>query len=249
MATATEILPEGSAGIAGMGNPPRATLPATPAPSETATPAPTATATAKPLSSGEKLNESGYAVSASYGLQSGVEFKQVEGAGIGSDQVLVAGYSDALDVYGYVEQGVEVCFPGSGALVFLDASTSPRRLRSLDAYAKEGMTCATIDSAGTVVLQGASSGQSSAPAPATSTPTTAVLSYCQVKTTDILNLRASPNGRVIGYVAYNATLRATERQAGWYKVRVDGLVGWISADYVKTSALCAVSRLQASSAA
>ena len=78
----------------------------------------------------------------------------------------------------------------------------------------------------------------SAASQATNAPPAATLAYCQVKTTDILNLRASPGGTVIGAVAFNATLRATEKKAGWYKVQVVGITGWISADYVTASGDC-----------
>ena len=139
-------------------------------------------------------------MSATYGLQSGVAFQQVDAAGIGNAQILKEGFIDALDVWGYVDQGVEVCFPGSGTLVFLDASTSPRALSSLDDYSKDDMTCATINSAGTVVLQ--NSGSAAPTVTAAPASSAASLGYCEVTTTDILNLRASPNGEVIGAVAY-----------------------------------------------
>ena len=44
-------------------------------------------------------------VSATYGLRSGVQCQQVGAAGIGNASVVAAGYIDALDVWGYVEQG------------------------------------------------------------------------------------------------------------------------------------------------
>ena len=57
----------------------------------------------------------GYRLRARYGLESGVQFRRVDRDGIGVQSALDAGFRDAVDVYGYAEQGVEVCFPASRA--------------------------------------------------------------------------------------------------------------------------------------
>lgn len=54
----------------------------------------------------------------------------------------------------------------------------------------------------------------------------------------MLNLRASPGGRVIGAVRWNASLTALERTPEWFKVDNLGEVGWISADYVRARGAC-----------
>ena len=89
---------------------------------------------------------------AAYGLDSGVHFRQLDGGGIGVQSIIDAGPLAALDVYGYVEQGVEVCFPQIGRVVFLDARTMPRAITSLPATARDGMTCVYLNSPGSLVL-------------------------------------------------------------------------------------------------
>ena len=94
----------------------------------------------------------GMTFEATYGLDSGVHFRQLDGAGIGIQSIIDAGYLAALDVYGYVEQGVEVCFPQMGRILFLDARTMPRAITPLESTVRDGMTCASISSPGSLVL-------------------------------------------------------------------------------------------------
>ena len=194
-------------------------------------------ATATPICSGDWLNwNTGIRVWATYGLCSGVQFKRLEAGWLtGNQRVIDAGFLDAVDVYGYAEQGVEVCFPAYGAVVLLDASTSPRTLEPLDAYLDEHYTCAAFNKAGTAVLISANSGLASPPVAG---GPSAGLANCMVTTTYVLNLRAEPNGNVIGMVAHNATLTALSRTADWFEVDANGVTGWISADYVTTAGSC-----------
>jgi len=85
---------------------------------------------------------------------SGVKCQQVSGAGIGVQSILNAGVAGAVDVWGMMDLTAEVCFEGEGSLVFLDATTSPRMQMPLESMAKDGMTCASIMHAGTVVQMG-----------------------------------------------------------------------------------------------
>ena len=94
----------------------------------------------------------GMTFEATYGLDSGVHFRQLDGAGIGIRSIIDAGYLTALDVYGYVEQGVQVCFPQVGRILFLDARTMPRAITPLESTVVNGMTCASISSPGSLVL-------------------------------------------------------------------------------------------------
>ena len=94
----------------------------------------------------------GMTFEAAYGLDSGVHFRQLDGAGIGIQSIIDAGYLAALDVYGYVEQGVEVCFPQIGRVIFLDAQTMPRAIVPLESTVRNGMTCVSINSPGSLVL-------------------------------------------------------------------------------------------------
>ena len=187
--------------------------------------------------SGEELNKLGQVrVWATYGLCSGVQFKRLEAGWLtGNQRVIDAGFLDAVDVYGYAEQGVEVCFPAYGAVVLLDAASSPRTLEPLDAYLDEHYTCAAFNKAGTAVLISANSGLASPPVAG---GPSAGLANCMVTTTYVLNLRAEPNGNVIGMVAHDSTLTALSRTEGWFEVDANGVVGWISADYVTTAGAC-----------
>ena len=191
----------------------------------------------RPVCSGEELNKLGQVrVWATYGLCSGVQFKRLEAGWLtGNQRVIDAGFLDAVDVYGYAEQGVEVCFPAYGAMVLLDAAASPRSLEPLDAYLDGHLTCARFAKAGTAVLIAANSGLAAAPVAG---GPSAGLANCMVTTTYVLNLRAEPNGNVIGMVAHNATLTALSRTQGWFEVDANGVTGWISADYVTTNGSC-----------
>ena len=96
---------------------------------------------------------------------------------------------DAVDVWGYAEQGYEICFPALGELIFLDAATSPRQVKSLPARYDDGMTCTSVDRPGTIVLVSASADILAG----AGEPTVALIG-CQVTTNYILNLRDAPGG-------------------------------------------------------
>ena len=114
---------------------------------------PTATATPRPLAvTCPTLSQFGIAVHATYGLASGVQCQRLDGGGIGIQSIVEAGFIDAVDIWGYVEQGVEVCFPQPGRLLFLDARTMPRAIMPLESTVIDGMTCASIASPGSLVL-------------------------------------------------------------------------------------------------
>ena len=118
-------------------------------------PTPTPTATPRPAYGASYValqTATGMTFEATYGLDSGVHFRQLDGAGIGIQSIIDAGYLAALDVYGYVEQGVEVCFPQVGRILFLDARTMPRAITPLESTVVNGMTCASISSPGSLVL-------------------------------------------------------------------------------------------------
>ena len=119
----------------------------TPMPTSTATPRPQIAATHIALQA-----STGMAFRPAFGLDSGVYFRQLDGAGIGVQALIDAGFIDAVDVYGYAEQGVEVCFPHVGRVIFLDANTSPRAMAPLASTVVNGQTCVSIDSPGSLVL-------------------------------------------------------------------------------------------------
>ena len=118
-------------------------------------PTPTPTATPRPAYGASYValqTATGMTFKATYGLDSGVHFRQLDGAGIGVQSIIDAGYLEAFDVYGYVEQGVEVCFPQIGRVIFLDARTMPRAITPLESTVVNGQTCVSINSPGSLVL-------------------------------------------------------------------------------------------------
>ena len=115
--------------------------------------APTTTPTQRPLAvTCPALSQFGIAVHATYGLASGLQCQRLDGGGIGLQSIIDAGFIDAVDIWGYVEQGVEVCFSQAGRLLFLDARTMPRAIAPLESTVVNGMTCASINSPGSLVL-------------------------------------------------------------------------------------------------
>ena len=184
-------------------------------------------------------------IRATHGLQSGVQCQRLDAAGIGVQSVIEAGYIDAVDVWGYVEQGVELCFPRQGSIVFLDAATTPRSIAPIDFYSVDGMTCAKLDRAGIVVLvpgqaparaidppqpaQPEAASPASEPVPE---PAQTSADSCRITTTGNLKLRASPaiGDNVIGYVARGTILTPLDGTHYWFKVSHSGREGWISSN-------------------
>ncbi len=191
-------------------------------------------------------------ISATLGLQSGVQCQQVDAAGIGIQSVIDAGFIDAVDVWGYVEQGVEICFPQQGAIVFLDAATAPRSQAPVAYLARDGMTCAMLDRPGTVVLVPGQAPALESPVEAATPQSPASETFvgvpesrstqCQISTTGNLNLRAAATmgDNIIGYVLRGATLTPLSRTAYWYQVEYQGKQGWMSASprYVQSAGTC-----------
>ena len=191
----------------------------------------------------------GYRLKARNGLDSGVQFRRVGAGAIGDQSLLSSGFLDAIDVFGWAEQGVGVCFPGAGSLLFLDAAFSPRAPVPLSGYTQEGLTCADIDRPGTLLLLSATPlaagrlSSSVAPAPARG------LSDCMVTTEAILNFRVSPGGprvhfvdrwgdQIAGWLPRGVTLTALERTADWFRVDYHGTQGWVSAEWVTPHGVC-----------
>lgn len=207
----------------------------------------------------ETLDGNAPTVTARYGLQSGVQCKRVDAAGIGNQSVLDAGYIDAFDIYGYVEQGVELCFPRLGSIVFLDAATAPRSRAPVEHFARDGRTCASLNRPGTVILvQGqppvlepavveqAPAAEPAvveqAPAGETHTTVAPQAGQCLVTTIANLKLRSIPfvDDNVIGYVSRGETLNRISGNQYWHYVQHYNQMGWISASarYVVTSGAC-----------
>ena len=199
----------------------------------------TATARALLPCSAELLNQQGYRISARYGVCSGANVVRVDARGVGNKQVLDSCFLDALDVWGYVEQGVEACFPQLGKLVFLDASTSPRALMSIDYWWEDGKTCAWTDRPGTVVLLCSSQPPPvPSPTPQPQSQPAQSLQNCMANLHYALNFRETPGGRILRVLPAFVKLTAVERVPGWVKVDWYGTKGWVSADYVTMESGC-----------
>ena len=175
------------------------------------------------------------AVSATRGLDSGVQCQQVDGGGIGIPAVIEAGFIDAVDVWGYVEQGVEICFPQLGSITFLDAATIPRAVTPLPARRVGNMTCVSLDRPGTVVLAPLAPGETLPASEAA--PAAPAEQECAVRTTANLNLRETPamGDNIIGHISRGVPIRPLSRTAYWVQVNYLGKLGWIGAKYVQDS--------------
>ena len=179
-----------------------------------------------------------------FGNVYGTECQMVGEAGIGKANVLARGFKDAVDVWSYVNGGMEVCFRNSGWLVFLDAAYAPRMVVELESFERDGMTCGAIDGAGTVTLVRRSADGAPAAPPAQATPPPPAeptlptfddipLSDCQIKLAETLFLRAAPAGEIIGLVWLYSEVPAFEINGDWYKVEFEGQFGYISRFYGK----------------
>lgn len=197
-----------------------------------------------PVSSCDSL-AGGVTVRAALGSASGVECTQLDGGGVGNQSVIDMGFINAVDVWAYVEQGVEICFPQQGRIVFLDAATSPRSLAQVESYRSGTMTCAHLWRPGTVALVQGQTTEDRTPTTTTSTTTTAATTQpavagCPIQTTGNLRLRAAPSlqAETLGYVPRGAALGYSERTTFWFKVRYQGMTGWIGWKYVAVLGDC-----------
>ncbi len=175
-------------------------------------------------------------VTAPGGLGTGIQCRRLDAMGVGNETVINAGLLDAVDIWGYVEPGVQVCFPQLGAVMFLDAATSPRALSTLESTAMDNNACVSIATAGTVALvQGQPTHTAPEPEPEPAQPV-----VCTIVTTGHLVLRGSPwlSGDVLGYVPRGTQTTRLARQANWHQVEYLGQVGWLGGKYVTEVSGC-----------
>ena len=139
-----------------------------------------------------------------------------------------AGIEAAVEIWGNMEQGVEVCISGSGSLVFMDTEFTPPAVTRLPLYEERGLLCARINKSGTLVHVASLTEEASIP-----------LTDCLVTTANVLRLRDAADGDVVQALApFGVTLPARARTAGWFFVEFLGMDGWISAEYVHTAGIC-----------
>lgn len=180
-----------------------------------------------------------------FGYVKGTQCQTVGLAGVGNMDVIKRGFIDAVDIWSYVNGGIEVCFRRAGALVFLDAAYAPRMVVELDAFQREDLTCGAIDGPGTVVLVRSAPPSAVAAPPAADAPPPAddppppgeptlptfdaiPLNDCLIKLVETLFLRAEPAGEIIGLVWQFSEVPAFEISGFWYKIEFEGQSGYVS---------------------
>ncbi len=168
-----------------------------------------------------------------FGYVTGTQCQMVGEVVIGKTDLIERGFIDAVDVWSYVNGGVEVCFRNTGWLVFLDAAYAPRMVMELGHHQRDGMICGTIDRPGTVVLL-----REAAPSTTTQPEENALPLYdaipqsdCRIKLEETLFLRAEPAGEIIGLVWMFSEVPVFEVSGDWYKTEFEGRIGYISRFY------------------
>ena len=174
-----------------------------------------------PRPTGLQLNEDiDLLVSAVSGLYSGIQFQRVGPEGVGQQSVLDIGFHDAVDVWGIIGIGYEVCFPRSGLIIFLDAATSPRSVLSINYFTRDGYTCAYRERAGTIVL---------VPGEVITDDSVIEPQTCLVTPRPDLNLRATPWGEILSAIPAGTAVPAQARTGSWFNVTYEGIEGWVAA--------------------
>ena len=152
-------------------------------------------------------------------------------AAIGDAQIRAEGWISALDVWGYLGAGIQVCFDQPGKMILLDAAFAPRRIVPLHAYQENGLTCVRQQRAGTVVLQEqASEARADENRP---------LAGCMVRLNASLRFRRTPGGTVRTVLPAGVKLTALQRTRDWFHVDYHGERGWVSAQWVSPQGICA----------
>ncbi len=190
----------------------------------------------------------------------------VNSAEIGSQAAIDLGINQAVDVYAILFGGgtvtkfnnaFKICLLGTGSMYFLDANQSPRALVQLTGDSDGTYTCASLSTAGIVMLTNSSIsaptpapvvtaiGTPGTPAPGvTGTPgaplTIGAVGNCSLTVNKIVRLRAdaSTTSKVLTRLAYNTTWKVTGRVAGWYQIVWTDKQGWVSDAFVRASGEC-----------
>ncbi|MCY3864566.1 MAG: fibronectin type III domain-containing protein, partial [Chloroflexi bacterium] len=172
----------------------------------------------------------------------GLNVQCVGPVGLGAPDLIARGAVLGVDVWGWVRGYFEVCFKQAGDLVFLDAAYAPRLQSDADSYGRNGMICSQVDRAGTLVLlRPSSTAPTAVPTRAASANPTAApaqFSGCVAITTDPLNFRATPGGRILLTLPALTTVSVYDRRSGWLQVEYNGQRGWISGVYTRQTGNC-----------
>ena len=179
----------------------------------------------------------------------------MSGAGIGIQSVIDQKPIDAVDIWSPPGVRAEVCFAAMGKILFLDATTSPRRQQSLPATYAGGHTCASISNIGIVILLPGAPDQvaeEQTETPAAESPRrnnqvfliedavegAVSLTNCRVSARFNLNVRVEPAGQLTGLISAGQTEAALARTENWFKVLLDDAERWISAHFVNMRGSC-----------
>ena len=149
-------------------------------------------------------------------------------ADIDKHPLMNAGVEQAIDIWGEVEAGTEICLVGEGSLVFEASGASPPQATRLTLFDKDGMQCAVVPMAGRVAHVAPLTDDASIP-----------LTTCHVTTRNVTRLRDAPDGsEILSLVPFNFALDASARTASWFRVEYLDQIGWIDADLVETAGVC-----------
>ena len=189
----------------------------------------------------------------------------VNAAEIGSQAAINLGINQAVDVYAILFGGgtvtsfnnpFKICLLGTGSIYFLDANQSPRPLIQLTGESDGTYTCASVSTAGIVMLTNAAAptpvpvitgtpgtpvpGAPLAPGVTPSPATIGAVGNCSLTVNKIVRLRADPSttSKVLTRLAYNTTWKVTGRVPGWYQVIWTNTQGWVSDVFVRATGQC-----------
>ena len=214
------------------------------------------TSTSASCAAAAALSLDGLRLRASDGLGSGIQFRRLDACGIGIQSVIDMVVLDAVDVWSNIGSGYQVCFPGRGRIVFLDAATAPRSVVHVDYSLDDGYTCARLDRAGTLVLvaaaETAETDETAETAETAATETTAArhpgtddsvdsaitLENCRVVPRVNLRLRSAPWGRILAVIPGGTSVVAEARTKSWFNVRYRERTGWIAAWLADSDGAC-----------
>ena len=173
-------------------------------------------------------------------LTESTQCQRLDAMQIANPDIKEGDFVDAVDVWSWVMPNTQICFEAAGgSFTFIDTAAMPRTVQAWPACSLNGMTCASLDGPGMLVLlPGDPPSDCASPAAQAAQVSAQGLSNCMVRTQFNLNFRAAPDGEITGAVPHNATLTALERTAGWFKVDYHGERGWISAEYVEVKGNC-----------
>lgn len=193
----------------------------------------------------------------------------VNAAEIGSQAAIDLGINQAVDVYAILFGGgtvtsfnnpFKICLLGAGYIYFLDANQSPRSLQQLTGESDGTYTCASVSTAGIVMLTNSGGAAPAAPAapevsgtPGTPVPgatpapgvtgtpqTIGAVGNCTLTISKTVRLRAEANttSKVLTRLAYNTTWTVTGRVVGWYQIIWKDTQGWVSDQFARGSGQC-----------